>query len=486
MTNVTTLTNDSFLSVLHRSSIPLFHSTESRRPLAMATGVTSAQQHLFRFQSFQIDKSQPLGHGSYGAVYKAKCDQLPCAAKVLHPTILDPMDPAADKIMERFRQECALLESIRHPSIVQYLAMTVDHESRQPALLMELLDESLTKMLECSQQSLAYYIQVDICHDVALAIAYLHSNNIIHRDLSSNNVLIIAGRRAKVAGFCMAKVDLVDTAPTMKWCLTMCPGTLPYMPPGALREPPTYTKKLDCFSQGVVMIQVCTRLWPDPGPRTKLVSSSESTKMIEIPVLEPERRKKHIDLIDPNHALLPIAMECLKYQERERPSSEELCQRLAGLKDSHHYRDSVRQHQDEIQAKDIQIMLQSQQLLESDRVNQDYERVIRQLNQQLEKQEKVIKEIQQTNHYLQRELQMEQRLRSQLSQAPIKEEGATSVVHPHCHLLTYFIPTVEEKPLVPVPVKTEVKKEAVTATKDETTSAQPTGMSSHFITSIVC
>ena len=39
-------------------------------------------------------------------------------------------------------------------------------------------------MLEHSQQSPAYYVQVDICHDIALAIAYLHSNDIIHWDLS--------------------------------------------------------------------------------------------------------------------------------------------------------------------------------------------------------------------------------------------------------------------------------------------------------------
>ena len=113
--------------------------------------------------------------------------------------------------------------------------MTVDTESRLPVLLMELLDESLTKMLERSQQSLAYYIQVDICHDVALAIAYLHSNNIIYRDLSSNNVLIIAGRRAKVTDFGMSK--LAVAAPTMI-PLTMCPGTLTYMAPEALEEPP--------------------------------------------------------------------------------------------------------------------------------------------------------------------------------------------------------------------------------------------------------
>ena len=155
----------------------------------MAHRMLQAQQHVFHYQSFHINKSQPLGHGSYGAVYKAKCDQLPCAAKILHPTILDPADPGAARIMDRFQQECAFLERIRHPNIVQYLGMTRDPESRLPVLLMELLDESLTKMLERSQQSLPYYIQVDICHDIALAIAYLHSNDIIHRDLSSNNML---------------------------------------------------------------------------------------------------------------------------------------------------------------------------------------------------------------------------------------------------------------------------------------------------------
>ena len=402
----------------------------------MATRVnrTPAQQHLFRYQSFQIDKSQTLGHGSYGAVYKAKCDQLPCAAKVLHPTIIDPSnnDPGVVKIMDRFRQECALLESIRHPNIVQYLAMTLDPESRLPVLLMELLDESLTKMLERLPQSLASYIQVDICHDVALAIAYLHSNNIIHRDLSSNNVLIIAGRRAKVTDFGMSK--LAGAAPTMT-PLTMCPGMLAYMPPEALRDPPRYTNKLDCFSEGVIMIQVCTQLWPEPGPRTQLVPFPASpTGMTEVPVLEPERRKNHIDLIDPKHALLPIAKECLKYEERERPSSEELCQRLAGLKDSHHYRDNARQHQDEIQAKDIQIMSQN---LEKDRVIQDKDRVhqeeiasrerqLRELNQQLEEQEQVTAEI---LHSLQRQVEQ---LQQQLSQQnpdhkphPPKEQKVT-------------------------------------------------------------
>ena len=421
----------------------------------MAHRMLQAQQHVFRYQSFHIDKSQPLGHGSYGAVYKAKCDQLPCAAKVLHPTILDPRDPGAGKIMDRFQQECEFLESIRHPNIVQYLGMTRDPESRLPVLLMELLDESLTKMLECSQQSLAYYVQVDICHDIALAVAYLHSNDIIHRDLSSNNVLMIAGRRAKVTDFGMSK--LAGAAPTMT-PLTMCPGTLAYMPPEALREPPRYTKKLDCFSEGVIMIQVCTRLWPEPGPRTQVIEDSRSPMgVIEMPVSEIERRKDHIDLIDPNHALLHIAKDCLHFQEKDRPSSEELCQRLADLKEARQYRESKLQMQDEVQSNNNQVFLLTQQLQEKDRIllkkdneilqqirdkdrvlqqkeNEIHEqnrlvqqkerqlqeeralqeRRIQQLNQQLKEQEEVTAEIQQTNHSLQRQLQQ------QLSQRNLK------------------------------------------------------------------
>ena len=84
------------------------------------------QQHVFCYRNFYvyIDHNQILGTGSYGAVYMPKYGQLPCAAKVLHPTILDPKDPGAATIVKRFQQECTFLENVRHPNIVQYLGMT--------------------------------------------------------------------------------------------------------------------------------------------------------------------------------------------------------------------------------------------------------------------------------------------------------------------------------------------------------------------------
>ena len=371
--------------------------------------------------------------------------------------------------MERFQQECGFLESIRHPNIVQYLGTATDPESRLPVqvLLMELLDESLTKMLERSQQSLAYGVQVDICHDIALAVAYLHSNDIIHRDLSSNNVLMIAGTRAKVTDFGMSK--LASAAPSMT-PLTMCPGTQAYMPPEALRDPPRYTKKLDCFSEGVIMIQVCTRLWPEPGPRTELRADPTSpTGEVEVPVLETIRRRNHIDMIQHDHPLLPIINHSLQYQERSRPSSEELCQRLADLKESREYKENthsniqpsndqvimltqqlqekdrmllkkddesmrrVQEKDRELQQKDNEIqerdrlLQQKERQLQEERASRERqiqeelmprERQLRQLNQQLEEQEQLIAEIQQANHSLQRQVEQLQQQLSQQSLMP--------------------------------------------------------------------
>ena len=269
------------------------------------------------------------------------CDDLPCAAKILHPTLFETNDPGARRIIEQFEQECKFLSGIRHPHIVQYLGLSRDPDTRLPVLLMELMDKSLTQFLERSQEPLPYHTQVDLCHDVALALAYLHSNGIIHRDLSSNNVLMIAGSRAKVTDFGMSKVfDMSRTTITPK---TVCPGTLAYMSPEAFDDPPVYTKKLDSFSFGVLDIQIVTRQFPDPGPRVKKIQDPRDPKRhLHEVVPETKRRKSHIHLIDPTHPLLPIAIDCLSYEE-DRPSAQELCHHLAALKEAPQYGDSVQE-----------------------------------------------------------------------------------------------------------------------------------------------
>ena len=324
-----------------------------------------------------------------------------CAAKLLHLIFFQSNDPGIATTRRQFEQECRFLNDMKHPNIVEYLGTSHDPDSGLLVLLMELGDESLTHFLERSQQLLAYHIEVDLCHDMAQALAYIHSKEIIHRDLSGNNVLLIAGK-AKITDFGMSK--LLDANRRMT-PLTMCPGTLAYMPPEALGNPPVYTKKIDCFSFGVIQIQIMTRQFPDPGPDVKVVEDSRSpTGTTKMPVLDSKRRKSHIDLIDPTHALLPTALSCLSYLEKDRPSAQDLCQQLATFKETPRYTHSMQQaqlrelqEQNEAQAQQIHQQLQT-------------------LAQELRTQERQLRDSQSHTHTLQQELRDSQRRLDTLQQ----------------------------------------------------------------------
>ena len=318
------------------------------------------RQTEFAYHNIELYKSESLGSGSYGGVCKAKCDGLLCAAKIMHPTLFDLRDPGTESYLRKFREECHLLSLARHPNVVQYLATYYDHETRLPVLLMELCDESLTAFLERSPGPLSYHIQLNICHDITLALVYLHSNGLIHRDLTGNNVLMIAGTRAKITDFGMSKLATVNPRMT---ALTLCPGNVLYMSPEALDEAKIYTAKLDIFSFGVIVIQILTRQFPNPTDRFRLMYASEFDQEVRVLVPETERREAHLKLIPDTHSLKPLALQCLKNKENERPSALQLSERLSELKQSSQYTESMHQTQSSSDIQQLQQQLRGQRIL---------------------------------------------------------------------------------------------------------------------------
>ena len=355
----------------------------------MAERQDPEQEYIFR--NVQLFKNDTLGTGSYGAVCKAKCDQLLCAAKLLYPVLFQIAVPDPGKEhrhpFRRFETECAFLSRINHPNIVQYLGTYRDPDTNAPVLLMELMDESLTHFLESSPGDIPYHIQVNLSYDIAQALAFLHSNGIIHRDLSSNNVLLIAGTRAKVTDFGMSKFRDINVSRLAT--MTTCPGTPAFMSPEALNEPPVYTEKLDNFSFGVLLVQTTTRQFPKPTDRFESVqipAPRNPSRIVEAKVAIPEleRRQAHMILIEPTHPLLPIARHCLKDRDVERPSSQQLCQTLDALKRTPRYQESSQQdlHQ-MLREKDEQLQANQQIITEKDTQLQANRETIIQNNEQL-------------------------------------------------------------------------------------------------------
>ena len=315
--------------------------------LTTAKSTSSESGTTIRFNNIQLFKEDTLGVGSYGKVCRARCDNLPCAAKIIHETLIDP---TAEQLIpqghghrlpiRRFEQECEFLNTIRHPNIIQYLGMYTDPDTGLPVLLMELMDDSLTHFLEAATQQISYHIQVNICHDIAMALTFLHVNGIVHRDLSSNNVLLISnGVRAKVTDFGMARLGDIKTR-VSRLTYTMCPGTDVYMPPEAIKDHPIYSEKIDCFSFGVIIVQLLTRQFPKPGERMQKVEINHPglpRGMLMVCIPEIDRRENHISQLDPNNTLLQISLDCLKDKDDERPSAQQLCERAAALKEQSEY-----------------------------------------------------------------------------------------------------------------------------------------------------
>ena len=369
-----------------------------------------------KFLKILVFKNEELGSGSYGAVYKAKCDDsLICAAKLLHRTLLfHPVQCAApqeDRLpINRFEQECEFMSTIRHPNVVQYLGTGEDPETGLRLLLMELMDGSLTDFIENHEPvPIPYHIQVNICHDITLALSFLHSNKIIHRDLSGKNVLMISNVRAKVTDFGMARLsDLIHPQKTRS--LTQCPGTPVYMPPEAVKDKPVYTEKMDCFSFGVILVQILTLQFPDPGDRRiEIEDHRYSSGVVEIRIPEIERRQNHISKIDVSNPLLSIALTCLKDDASERPSAQELCTKLEAVKTKSKYSKSQQTSdsqriQDIIKNKDQTIAQKDQELAEKNEIITIKQNENQQLRQELEK------------------LQLDQQVHRQNEQAVIKEK----------------------------------------------------------------
>ncbi len=250
------------------------------------------------------------------------------------------------------------------------------------------MDESLTHFLESSPGDIPYHIQINVCYDIAQALAFLHSNGIIHRDLSSNNVLLIAGTRAKVTDFGMSK--FTDINVTRLATMTTCPGTPAFMSPEALNQPPVYTEKLDNFSFGVLLVQTTTRQFPKPTDRFDTVQlpdprSPGRTVEARLPIPELERREAHMSLIEPTHPLLLIARHCLKDRDVERPSSQQLCQTLDALKRTQRYEESSQQDLHQMLREQLQANQQilTEQIQANEQITAENQETITRNNEQL-------------------------------------------------------------------------------------------------------
>jgi serine/threonine protein kinase len=212
------------------------------------------------------------------------------------------------------------------PNIVQFLGVYFQQGVRAPILVMEFLPTNLTSCIE-EYGILPKSTSYSILHDVAVGLNYLHSQRppIIHRDLSSNNVLLASNMTAKISDLGVARI--LRLTPLQVSHMTQTPGTPAYMPPEVMVANPKYDTSVDEFSYGIMMIHMFSGQWPEPQVgQTRFVDDTL------VPVTEAERREVFLQAVGNDHPLMDLILKCISNNPRGRAHTSELVERIAEMK----------------------------------------------------------------------------------------------------------------------------------------------------------
>lgn len=263
-----------------------------------------------------------FGRGSYADVIQLKYMGLKCAGKKIHELLLKGEDQYA---LRRYTEECHLLSQVRHPNIVQFLGVYCQEDRRIPILVMEYVPTNLTSCIKTYT-----FLPKEICHsilyDIALGLNYLHSRDppIIHRDLSSNNILLTPNMTAKISDLGVARLLNLN----QQMVMTKSPGTLVFMPPEVNMASPTYGTGVDEFSYGIIVLHLLCRVLPQPQIG-QTITDPKNGKLI--PVSELERREKFIQMVGSDHPLMTLIVKCLNNNPDKRAHASEMVSYLAPL-----------------------------------------------------------------------------------------------------------------------------------------------------------
>ncbi|NXF92284.1 AURKA kinase, partial [Eubucco bourcierii] len=186
-----------------------------------------------------FDIGRPLGKGKFGNVYLAreKQSKFILALKVLFKTQLEEAG-----VEHQLRREVEIQSHLRHPNILRLYGYF--HDVTRVYLILEYAPrgevfKELQKHTKFDEQRTATYIT-----ELADALSYCHSKNVIHRDIKPENLLLGSNGELKIADFGWSV-----HAPSSRRT-TLC-GTLDYLPPEMI-EGRTHDEKVDIWSLGVL------------------------------------------------------------------------------------------------------------------------------------------------------------------------------------------------------------------------------------------
>ena len=252
---------------------------------------------------------QELGRGGMATVFLATDLRLSrqVAVKVLHPG-------GDGRRAERFRQEAALVASVKHPNVLEIHDFGQD-AARGPFLVCEWVRGEDLRELARRLSPVPPEVAAVLGWELARALGAAHARGVVHRDVKPENVLVARGGPLKLADFGIAALADQERL-TSTGAIT---GSLAYMAPERI-DTGAFSPASDVYAVGVVLFELCAGTTPHGGKGAAYLAASVMTKDA------PPLASVVPGTPEPLNALVA---RCLARDSRDRPANgDELARML--------------------------------------------------------------------------------------------------------------------------------------------------------------
>ncbi|MBN3295843.1 TAOK3 kinase, partial [Amia calva] len=242
-----------------------------------------------------------IGHGSFGAVYFARNSH---SNEVV---AIKKMSYNGKQTTEKWQdiiKEVKFLGELRHPNTIEYKGCYLKDNTAW--LVMEYCLGSASDLLEVHKKPLQEVEIAAITHGALQGLAYLHSHNMIHRDVKAGNILLTEPGQVKLADFGSASI----ASPANSFV-----GTPYWMAPEVIlaMDEGQYEGKVDVWSLGITCIELAER--KPPLFNMNAMSALYHIAQNDSPTLQSS------EWSDPFRSFVDY---CLLKIPQDRPSSAEL------------------------------------------------------------------------------------------------------------------------------------------------------------------
>ena len=227
-----------------------------------------------------------IGEGGMAHVYRGIQDSLqrPVAIKLLINDLKSDQEAR-----HRFERESFIIARLNHANIIHIIDRGIS-AADMPYFVMEYIEgtdlSTTTKMRDVPHRE-----KVDIIIQVLKALSYAHKNNVIHRDIKPDNILIDGDGVVKILDFGIAQFYSDQHQRDAKTSTGTVMGTYSYMSPEQRKSSDNVTVRSDLYSVGVVMYELFTGKIPSgnfPVPSRLNQEVTPELDQLILRCLEPE------------------------------------------------------------------------------------------------------------------------------------------------------------------------------------------------------